>query len=184
MLIEDSLSAETIEIVETCENTAAAIARLSIKLSKTLGMDAAAIERAVLARETTHTTAFANGAAIPHCRLLELTQFGIGLMVIRKPIHWDNEGHAVNTVLMIAGPSQNVPDHLRILANSSQLLDSQALRARLKEAPSPAGAYSLVVAAERAVEQRRSEQGMLRELHKDQANGVDYLSEVLADFQF
>jgi len=180
--MEESLSQETIEISETAENAADVIGRLSDKLAGLLGMERDPIERAVLAREQARTTAFTNGAAIPHCRLPELARFGIAVMILRRPIRWDNEGHAVDTVMMIAGPSKSIPEHLRILANSSQLLDSPALRAKLKQAPDTRSAYALIVAAEQAVERRRSQEGMLREFRRDQANGVDHLSEVADTF--
>ncbi len=184
MLVEDSLSPGTIEIADTAANAGEVIARLSDKLADRLELGSEIVERAVLTREQTRTTAFTNGAAIPHCRLSELEKFGIAMMILRKPIRWDNEGHAVDIVMMIAGPSKNVPEHLRILANSSQLLDSSALRAKLKQAPDPAAAYKLMVVAEQAVEQRRSQEGMLRELHRDQANGVDYLSKTVDEFKW
>ena len=184
MLVEESLSGETIEISDTANNATDVISRLSDKLAGILEVDREVIERAVLTREQARTTAFTNGAAIPHCRLPDLKRFGIAMMILRQPIRWDNEGHAVDTVMLIAGPSKNVPDHLRILANSSQLLDSPALRAKLKQAPDNGSAYKLMVAAEQAVERRRSEEGMLRELRKDQANGTDHLSGVVRDFDW
>lgn len=184
MLVEESLSPEAIEIADSAESAPEVIGRLSERLAAVLKVDRDVIEHAVLAREQARTTAFTNGAAIPHCRLADLNRFGIAMMILGRPIRWDNEGHAVDVILMMAGPVTNIPEHLRILANSSQLLDSFALRTKLKRAPDPASAYRLVVAAERAVEARRSREGMLRELHRDQANGIDYLSEVMEQFDW
>ena len=184
MLINQGLSPETIEIADSVENAAHAIGRLSDRLAASLEIDRDGVEHAIHAREQARTTAFANGAAIPHCRLPNLNRFGVAMMILRKPVRWDNEGHAVDTIMMIAGPPKSVPEHLRILANSSQLLDSPALRAKLKQAPDTLSAYKLLSAAEQAVERRRSEEGMLRELRKDQANSVDYLSEVVDKFSW
>jgi len=184
VLVEESLSPETMEIADGADSAADVIARLCGRLGPLLGVERDTIEHAVLAREQARTTAFTNGAAIPHCRLPGLKRFGIAVMILRRPVRWDNEGHAVDTVMMIAGPPKSVPEHLRILANSSQLLDSPTLRAKLKRAPDTQSAYELMVMAERAVERRRSEEGMLRELRKEQANGVDYLSEVVDKFNW
>ncbi|GMU20606.1 MAG: hypothetical protein AMXMBFR13_07030 [Phycisphaerae bacterium] len=184
MLVTQSLSAETIDIEERVENATEVIARLAGRLAGRLGADAATIERAVLNRERARTTAFANGAAIPHCRLSGLSRFGIAVMILRHPVRWDNEGHAVDTIMMIAGPAENVSDHLRLLANSSQMLDSATFRTKLRRAPDGANAYELITVAEQAVEQRRQETGMLRELHKDSEKTApgDYLSDALARF--
>ncbi len=186
MLITDSLSPEAIHITDRTESAAAAIRALSQSLANALGCEPETIERAIMNRERTRTTAFANGAAIPHCRLAGLNRFASALMILQSPIRWDNEGHAVDTILMIAGPADNVSDHLRILANSSQLLDSPSFRAKLRKAPGPRQAYDLVAAAEKAVEQRRQEAGMLRELRKDQEprGRVDYLSQVVSEFNW
>ena len=186
MLVQHNLSPNAIEIADHVENAAEVISRLSENVAAELGIERDVVERAVLDRERARTTAFANGAAIPHCRLSHLKQFAIGLMILQQPVRWDNEGHAVDTVMLIAGPTENVSDHLRILANSSQLLDSAALRAKLKQAPNPAAALELMAAAEEAVEARRSRDGMLRELRRDQENGTerDPLAEVAARFDW
>jgi len=184
VLVKESLSPKTIEIADSAENAGQVISLLAKRLADLLGADQEPIERAVLAREQARTTAFTNGAAIPHCRLDELPRFGIALMILRQPIRWDNEGHAVDTVVMIAGPSNQIPDQLRILANSSQLLDSSALRAKLKQAPDAESAYQLMVASERAVEEHRSREGMLRELHKEKDDSSDYLSTVTEQFDW
>ena len=185
-LINNSLSAETILLVDHTESAAEVIAQLSEELAAHLGVDRGTIEQAILERESTRTTAFANGAAIPHCRLPGLNTFGIAIMVLTQPVRWDNEGHAVDTIMMIAGPTTKVGEHLRILANSTQLLDSPALRAKLKRAPDPKAARKLLAAAETAIEQRRSQEGMLRELRKDQANSgqVDHLAGVADRFEW
>jgi N-acetylmuramoyl-L-alanine amidase len=93
-------------------------------------------------------------------------------MILRRPVRWDNDGHTVDTVLMLAGPSGEVGSHLRILANGSQLLDSRGLRAVLKRSPDAESAWRLIEAAEQAIEERRSREGVLRELHRDQLGGA------------
>lgn len=183
-LINNSLSTETILLLDHIKSAADAITQLSADLAAYLDMDPMTIEKAILERESTRTTAIANGAAIPHCRLPGLRTFGIAIMVLTQPLRWDNEGHDVDIIMMIAGPTSNVGEHLRILANGSQLLDSPSLRAKLKRAPDTKSARKLLAVAEEAIEQRRNQEGMLRELRKDQANGgqIDYLAAVADRF--
>jgi len=185
VLVHESLSPETIEILDGSSPASELISRMSEQLATRLTVDPARLEKAVLEREKARTTALPNGAAIPHCRLPDLQQFRIAMAILQEPIAWDDEGHQVDVVLMIAGPSKNVPEHLRILANSSQLLDSQTLRAKLQKAPDGAAAYELISAAEEVIEERRSQTGMLREVRKDQENGNgDFLADVANRFEW
>ena len=184
MLIQRCLASENIELRETVQDRDQAIAALARKLADFLKCDRSAVEQAVLTREKARTTAFANAAAIPHCRLPGLRDFGMALMILRQPVVWDDEGHAVDTIAMITGPSHNVSAHLRILANSSQLLDSPSLRGKLRLAPDPQAAHDLICAAEEAIERRRAEHGMLREFHGDHKNGGDYLHQVAERFNW
>ncbi len=185
MLVQQSLSPEMIEIADHVDTGPGVIGMLSAKLARRLNVDPRTIERAITDRERTRTTAFANGAAIPHCRLPGLSRFGIAVMILRQPVRWDNDGHAVDTVMMIAGPAESVSDHLRILANSSQLLDSALLRAKLKRSPDARSAYELICAAEEQIERRRSQEGMLRELRKNGEGGdADPLAEVADRFDW
>jgi len=182
--VQHCLSENTILIADKATGMQSVIEQLSERLADCLGVEQNMLQNAILERESTRTTAFANGAAIPHCRLSDLQKFGMAIMILRQPVRWDNEGHAVDAVMMIAGPTENVGDHLRLMANSSQLLDSASLRAKLKRSPDPKSAYKLITTAEEAVEKHRSRDGMLRELRKDQAAGGDYLTEVTEAFDW
>jgi nitrogen PTS system EIIA component len=184
VLIKESLSPETIIITGTAKSAAEVIQQLAEKLAEMLDVDRKTIEQAVTTREKARTTAFTNGAAIPHCRLAELKRFGIAMMILRKPVRWDNQGHAVDIVMMIAGPSKNIPEQLRILANSSQVLDSAAVRTKLKKAPDAKSICKLMTAAEVAIEERRVNEGVLRELQHDQPDNVDYLADITGKFKW
>lgn len=184
MLIAESLSPENVVLCETAGKAADVIRQLAVKLANQLGKDRKTIEEAVITRERARTTAFTNGAAIPHCRLADLSRFGIAMMILKKPVRWDNQGHAVDIVMMIAGPSQQIPEQLRILANSGQVLDSLAVRTKLKQAPDAKAVCQLIAVAEKAVEARRAKDGVLRELQRDQTDNVDYLAEVADKFEW
>ncbi len=186
ILIQHSLSPETVQILDAASGMEEVIGSLASVMAARLQVPRPMVEEAVLAREASRTTAFAHGAAIPHCRLAGLARFGAGLMILREPVRWDHEGHAVDTVLMVAGPSGEVAGHLRILANGSQLMDSPALRAVLRRAPDAESAWRLIEAAEQAIEERRGREGVLRELHRDHASSerIDHLAEVAARFDW
>lgn len=184
MLIEESLSPENVIITSSAGTAADVIQQLAARIAGAIGVDRETIEQAVITRERARTTAFTNGAAIPHCRMAELTRFGMAMMILRKPVRWDTQGHAVDIIMMIAGPARNIPEQLRILANSSQVLDSPAMGAKLKQAPDAKAVCRLMTAAELAVEERRAQEGVLRELHRDETDSVDHLADVAEEFKW
>jgi nitrogen PTS system EIIA component len=185
LLVRDQLTEDSIFIVPQSSGATDVIARLCTALAKRMAIDAGVLQRAVAERERARTTAFTNGAAIPHCRLPGLRRFGAAMMILKSPVQWDASGRSVDTVLLIVGPADHVSDHLRILANASQLLDSAAVRAKLAGAPDPASAYAVISAAEQALEQRRSEQGLLQEVRKEpRTPGQDQLGESVKGFNW
>ncbi len=183
MLLKNGLSTQAIVLLESADSAAQVIGLLAARMADRPAIHAERIEQAVLERERTRTTAFSNGAALPHCRLPDLPRFIIGLAILRKPVRWDTEGHAIDTVLMVAGPAQAISDHLRILANASQLLDSASVHARLRTAPDADSAYALLIAAEEAIEQRRALLGALTEVRRNvEGEDRDHLRAVAERF--
>src|SRR4051812_45968657 len=132
MLLRQILSAETIYQPDVFEAAPQIITKLSKAVAGVLSADANLLERAVLERERARTTALPNGAAIPHCRLPSLPRFAMAMVILSDQIEWDRL--RVDTIVLIAGPTSDISGHLRILANTSQLLDSPAIRAKLKRA--------------------------------------------------
>jgi nitrogen PTS system EIIA component len=184
VLIRNSLSPDTVEILETAEDAADVIRLLSSRIARVSRVDAGLLVRAVLDREHTRTTGFDNGAALPHCRLAELSRFFTALAILHKPLRWDAEGHSVDRIMLIAGPLAAVSDHLRILANGSQILDSPAVHAKLSAAPEAHSAYELIAATEEAIELRRSRMGVLTEVRRDAGETEDYLQSVADQFRW
>lgn len=184
MLIRNSLSPENIDLIKSAETPTDIIRRLSDRVARASKLAPERIEQAVLDREHTRTTAFANGAALPHCRLAELSRFVAALAVLHKPLRWDTQGHAVDRIMLIAGPLSAVSDHLRILANGSQILDSAAICSKLRAAPDPHSAYELIAAAEEGIELRRAQVGILTEVRREASQDKDYLRSVADQFHW
>lgn len=184
MLIRNSLSPDTIEILDRASDAADIIVRLAERIARAGKLDGRRIQQAALERERTRSTGFANGTALPHCRLAELSRFVTGLAVLRHPLLWDAEGHYVDRVMLITGPLAAVSDHLRILANGSQILDSPTIRDRLQSAPEAHSAYELIAAAEEAIERRRAAVGVLTEVRRDTGEDSDFLRPVAERFNW
>lgn len=185
MLICESLAVEAIMIGASQPDTAGVIRRLSVPMAARLGLPALTIEQACLERERARSTALPNGVAIPHCRLANAERFAVSLAVLDQSIPWDQQEQPVEVVMMIAGPARSISDHLRILANSSRMLDSPAIRERLKLAPDAGSVHALLCAAEEAIEQRRAAQGILHELRGTPTqDGADFLAVVAGRFDW
>ena len=185
MLITDNLSVDCIVRADRGEGQSATLQLMAALIAPVVGSEARRIETGLLDRERVRSTAFTNGVAVPHCRLPGLKRFGVGLLVLDAALRWDQDGHAVDTVLAVAGPSECISDHLRILANASQLLDSASIRAKLKSAPDSQRAWDLLRAAEESVERRRDEAGALREVRPEVRRTTEtHLAEVADRFSW
>jgi nitrogen PTS system EIIA component len=184
MLIQDALSEDAVELISSPATTARILQRVAGRLATDMGLIEREILDAVLQREQSRSTALPCGAAIPHCRLPGLQRFGAGVAVLHDPIAWDRAGNQVDVVLMLVGPSSSVPDHLHLLANSTQILANPQIREKLRTAPDAASARLLLVAAEDAVERRRSSDGMLHDVRGGQEQHPDDLADVARRFDW
>jgi len=180
MLISQALGSDSILLRARFSDAVEAIGRLSELAAARLGEDASVVRKAVLDREATRSTALPNGSAVPHCRLAGRSRFAVALATLAEPLIWDQRGNEVDTIVLIASPEDRVADHMRILANSTQMLDSTAFREKLRSAPSAQHAYELVRAAESIIEERRSQLGVLREMQTaSRSEQVDELVELV-----
>ena len=179
MLISQGLTAQAILLRAHGAGSEDVIRRLAPLVARALGAPDEALSQAVLVRERTRSTALPNGSAIPHCRMPGLPRFGIGVATFDQPAPWDDAGRDVATVFLIAAPSESISDHMRVLANSSQMLDSVSFRLKLRSAPTPELARDLIATAEKVIEERRARMGALREVRPAKDNGADKYDELV-----
>lgn len=102
----------------------AALAKESHLLKKIAEED---ILEALQERETTGTTAFGHGIAIPHCRMKGVRDFVVGLMTVPGGVEFDSEdGNKVQFIVFIIAPQEDNRTHLRVLSAISQSLQDPA----------------------------------------------------------
>ncbi|MEX2381643.1 MAG: PTS sugar transporter subunit IIA [Opitutales bacterium] len=88
---------------------------------KPLGEDR--IFQALLRREHEGSTGFGNGAAIPHARFDELTDFVLFIVTSRHPIDFEAiDKKKVSVFFVLIGPGSEVKEHLKALAGISTVI--------------------------------------------------------------
>ena len=93
--------------------------------------------KAVLARETSMSTAVGSGIAVPHARLEKLSR--IYLVLGRSKVGLDfkaPDGQKVRIVVLIVTPASRVNAYLQLLASVLWTFSDDAVRRQALEAPS------------------------------------------------
>jgi len=113
----------------------ALLAELASRAGVLLGLDAAAIAAALLAREALGTTGFGNGLAIPHARLVELPAPAGFLARLPRPLDYAAiDSRPVDLVFLLLSPAGNDQAHLANLAAVSRRLRDPLVVAALRAA--------------------------------------------------
>lgn len=95
-------------------------------------------------REKTGSTGFENGIAIPHCRMKELDEFIIGLLLVPGGVDFNAmDGKPSYVFFFIIGPENQRNEHIRILSGISRTLAIKGVAEELKAASSPENAKEL-----------------------------------------
>ncbi len=107
-------------------------------------ISAATIEDALQARERLGSTGLGSGFALPHARIEGLTQF-LGLFVrLVRPIEFEAiDGNPVDLVFLLLIPA-GAGDYVSALAAVSRRFRDGGFVSRLRKAPNPAVAFSLL----------------------------------------
>ncbi len=96
---------------------------------------AAAVERAMGARETLSSTGVGNGVAIPHALIDEAGSLSMAVLRLGSPVDFGaSDGRPVDLVFAIVGPRDGAGEHLRILSKLIRVLHDPAFRVAAREA--------------------------------------------------
>jgi PTS system nitrogen regulatory IIA component len=95
-------------------------------------------------REQVGSTGLGEGIAIPHSRVEELSRIQAAYLRLKHPISYDApDGRPVSDVLVLLVPKQATEEHLRILADASQIFGDITFRERLHACRHPLEVKSL-----------------------------------------
>jgi PTS system nitrogen regulatory IIA component len=112
------------------------------------GLQAEAVEAALLAREQLGSTGLGGGFALPHARIEGLDGF-LGLFVrLAKPVDFAAiDDKPVTLVFVLLIPSEGAVAHVAALAAISRRFRDAALVASLRAVKTPAEAYGFLTGA-------------------------------------
>jgi len=83
-------------------------------------------------RERIGSTGLGEGVAIPHARVKDLDRIQVVYIHLKLPIPFDApDGGPVSHILVLLVPKQTTEEHLRILAEASQMFSDRRFREQL-----------------------------------------------------
>ena len=98
-------------------------------------------------RESMGSTGFGNGIAIPHCRVPNLEDFLVGLLISDKGIDFDSiDGEDTRIFPFIVGPESKPKEYLKLLSAISQILRNSSFRKEILSLRTPEEINSLIKA--------------------------------------
>ena len=82
-----------------------------------------AIFRALRDREQLGTTGFGKGIAIPHCRLKDISDFVVGILIVHRGAEFEAlDKKKVRLVFFIIAPEKRKSEHIHLLSSISRVL--------------------------------------------------------------
>lgn len=125
-----------------------ALEEIAIKLSDSIpGVSAEELFNKLINREKMGTTAIGHGVAIPHCRLDKLTGIVGGLLTLQQAIDFEAfDDQLVNLMFVLLVPTEEVDEHLQVLAMLAERFESTAYRNSLTNASQDCELYQLAIA--------------------------------------
>lgn len=145
MKIADMLAGE--DVLRLASPDKARLLRaLSRHAAERLGLDEAAVARALTERETLGSTGIGNGIALPHARLGDVRHpFGL-FATLARPVEFGAvDDRPVDLVFLLILPAHVPESQLRCLACVARCLKEPGLPEALRGAADPARLYHLLV---------------------------------------
>ena len=107
--------------------------------------DAAALRKAIFAREKILSTGIGLGIAVPHAKIPEVTEFVISVGLSTKGVEFDAiDAQPANVIVMIAGPDGQQDRYLKLLAHTTLTLKNAKNRNALLAAGTSEAVWNLL----------------------------------------
>ena len=109
---------------------------IAMRLAKTIdGLEAEEIFTKLINREKLGSTAIGDGIAIPHCRIDGCNEIIGGLFTLQEPIEFQAfDDKPVEVLFVLLVPTEEVDEHLEVLAMLAGKFQSSAYRLGLTKA--------------------------------------------------
>jgi fructose-specific PTS system IIA-like component len=92
-----------------------------------------ALEQAVWQRETTYSTGFGHGFAIPHCKSDAVSANSLVILKLRTPVEWKSLDHQPVglVILMVIRAGDHAQSHMKIFSRLARKVMDETFRERL-----------------------------------------------------
>jgi PTS system fructose-specific IIA component len=137
LAVADLLAPERVRVGLPVEGKQAAIeAVVELLRGARAVRDLGRVRDAVLAREAVMSTGVGKGLALPHARTDAVADTVAAFAVTAAPVDYGAlDGQPVRLVFLLVGPEDERSQHVRLLSRISRLMNRDAFRARLLQAP-------------------------------------------------
>jgi len=106
---------------------------------------------AVFSREQTRSTGIGSGLAMPHAKTSQVSDLIMAVGVCAEPVDFDSiDGVGVRFVVMLIGPEEMTPRHIRVLTRITSMMSFASVRGKLLEAESADALYEVICRHEAA----------------------------------
>jgi len=91
------------------------------------------LEQAILQRESTYSTGFGHGFAIPHCKSDSVLANSLAILKLRKPVDWESlDDQPVNVVILMAiRDADKANGHMKIFSQLARKVMDETFREQI-----------------------------------------------------
>ncbi|MBV9859717.1 MAG: PTS sugar transporter subunit IIA [Alphaproteobacteria bacterium] len=147
MQVTDLVAPDSVIAGLRVANKARLLQELARRSAAATGLPQAAIQDALLARESLGSTGVGAGVAIPHARIAGLDRFFALFAQLERAIDYDAvDAKPVDLVCLLLVPAK-LKDHLQALASVSRRLREPAVTAALRKAQDPPTLHRILTGA-------------------------------------
>lgn len=148
MNIESLISRDAISLNVDVHSKKHAIQEISATAAKLTGLPERAIFDTLLQRERLGSTGVGNGIAIPHGKLVDLSELTGLFFRLAAPVNFDAlDDRPVDLVFALLAPEDAGSDHLKALARIARIMRTPNMADELREAENRTDVYGLLTRA-------------------------------------
>ena len=151
MKISQILKKESI-VAELASTTKPGIIKeLARAVAPTAGIDAEGIARVLMERESLGSTGIGGGIAIPHGKLIGVSEIILGFGRSQSGVEYDSlDGRPVHLFFLLLTPENSTGGHLKVLAQISKLLKMEHFKQELRTAETIDDIYEFILEQDEA----------------------------------
>jgi nitrogen PTS system EIIA component len=151
MKISQILKKESIVAELTSTSKPGILKELARAVVPTAGIDAEKIAGVLMERESLGSTGIGGGIAIPHGKLIGVSDIILGFGRSKSGVEYDSlDGRPVHLFFLLLTPENSTGGHLKVLAQISKLLKMEHFKQELRTAETVDDIYEFILEQDEA----------------------------------